>query len=88
MKRDGSGASRHPRFIQQHRLNAGIIVDAPMLDVRFRNGRKLGTVEEGFAATLSPGDTFFFAGLALEVERIDGTDLFVRATTKPARIPT
>jgi ATP-dependent Lhr-like helicase len=78
----------HPRFIQQHRMNAGIIVDAPLLDVRFRRGRKLGTVEEGFGATLSPGDTFFFAGLVLEVEKIDGTDLFVRATTRSARIPT
>ncbi|MDT9599344.1 ligase-associated DNA damage response DEXH box helicase [Sphingosinicella rhizophila] len=78
----------HPRFIQQHRMNAGIIVDAPLLDVRFRNGRKLGTVEEYFASTLSRGDTFFFAGLVLEVEKIDGTDLFVRATSKSARIPT
>ena len=33
-------------------MNAGIIVDAPMMDVRFKNGRKLGTVEEGFASTL------------------------------------
>ena len=78
----------HPRFIQQHRMNAGIIVDAPLLDVRFKNGRKLGTVEEYFASTLSPGDTFFFAGLVLEVERIDGIDLYVKATSKSARIPT
>jgi ATP-dependent Lhr-like helicase len=87
----GAGATwrvSHPRFIQQHRMNAGIIVDAPLLDVRFRRGRKLGTVEEYFASTLSPGDTFYFAGLVLEVEKIDGTDLFVRATTKSARIPT
>ncbi len=85
---DGIWRVSHPRFIQQHRMNAGIIVDAPLLDVRFRNHRKLGTVEEYFASTLSPGDTFYFAGLVLEVERIDGTDLFVKATTKPARIPT
>ncbi|MGZ8284810.1 MAG: ligase-associated DNA damage response DEXH box helicase [Allosphingosinicella sp.] len=85
---DGTWRVSHPRFIQQHRMNAGIIVDAPLLDVRFRRGRKLGTVEEYFASTLSPGDTFFFAGLVLEVEKIDGTDLFVRATTKSARIPT
>jgi len=78
----------HPRFIQQHRMNAGIIVDAPLLDVRFKGGRKLGTVEEGFASTLSNGDTFFFAGLVLEVVATKGTDLFVRATTKSARIPT
>ncbi|SMF61522.1 ligase-associated DNA damage response DEXH box helicase [Allosphingosinicella indica] len=85
---DGLWRVSHPRFIQQHRMNAGIIVDAPLLDVRFRNGRKLGTVEEYFASTLSVGDTFFFSGLSLEVERIDGTDLFVRATTRPARVPT
>ena len=59
-----------------------------MLNVRFRNGRNLGKVEEGFAATLSHGDTFFFAGLSLEVEKIDTEDLIVRATSRPARIPT
>jgi ATP-dependent Lhr-like helicase len=85
---DGTWRVSHPRFIQQHRMNAGIIVDAPLLDVRFKNGRKLGTVEEYFASTLSPGDTFFFAGLVLEVERIDGIDLYVKATSKSARIPT
>ncbi|HEY6917363.1 MAG TPA: ligase-associated DNA damage response DEXH box helicase, partial [Allosphingosinicella sp.] len=85
---DGLWRISHPRFIQQHRMNAGIIVDAPLLEVKFRNGRKLGTVEDYFASTLSPGDTFFFSGLVLEVEKIDGTDLFVRATSKSARIPT
>ena len=85
---DGSWRVSHPRFVAQHRLNAGIIVEATMLNVRFRNGRNLGKVEEGFAATLSPGDTFFFAGLSLEVEKLDTEDLVVRATSKPARIPT
>jgi ATP-dependent Lhr-like helicase len=90
LTRDADGRWRvsHPRFIQQHRMNAGIIVDAPLLDVRFKGGRKLGTVEDYFASTLSPGDTFFFAGLVLEVERIAGTDLIVHATSKSARIPT
>lgn len=78
----------HPRVTTQHRLNAGIIVDAPTLTVRFRNGRSLGTVEEYFASTLSVGDTFAFAGLTLEVERIDTLDLVVRATSRPARVPT
>jgi len=84
---DGLWRVSHPRFIQQHRLNAGIIVDQPALAVRFANGRKLGTVEEGFAATLSPGDCFFFSGTALEVVRMDSADLIVRATSKRARIP-
>jgi ATP-dependent Lhr-like helicase len=86
---DGPGRWRiaGPAFVQQHRLNAGIIVDEPMLDVRFRNGRRLGKVEEYFAATLVPGDTFFFAGLSVEVEGMKDTDLLVRATSRPARIP-
>jgi ATP-dependent helicase Lhr and Lhr-like helicase len=85
---DGLWRVSHPKFIAQHRLNAGIIVEATMLKVRFRNGRVLGKVEEGFAATLAHGDTFYFAGLSLEVEKIDTEDLIVRATAKPARIPT
>ena len=85
---DGTWRVAHPKFVAQHRLNAGIIVEATMLSVRFKNGRNLGKVEEGFAATLAPGDTFFFAGLSLEVEKIDTEDLIVRATSRPARIPT
>ena len=85
---DGLWRVSHPKFVAQHRLNAGIIVEATMLKVRFRNGRALGKVEEAFAATLSHGDTFFFAGLSLEVEKIDTEDLIVRATSRPARIPT
>ena len=85
---DGRWRVTHPRFVRQHRENAGIIVDAPVLAVRFKNGRKLGTVEEYFAATLLPGDTFFFSGLSVEVDRIEATDLIVHATSKPARIPT
>jgi ATP-dependent helicase Lhr and Lhr-like helicase len=85
---DGLWRVTHPKFVAQHRLNAGIIVEATMLNVRFKNGRTVGKVEESFGATLSPGDTFFFAGLVLEVERMDVEDLIVRATSKPARIPT
>jgi ATP-dependent Lhr-like helicase len=77
-----------PTIAQQHRMNAGIIVEAPLLAVRFKNGRKLGTVEEGFASTLSPGDHFFFAGLGLEVERIKDGDIIVHASSKSARIVT
>ncbi len=87
--RDDCGMWRitHPRVMQQHRMNAGIIVEAALLTVRFKNGRKLGRVEEGFAASLSVRDTFFFSGISLEVERIDTEDVIVRATSRPACIP-
>jgi ATP-dependent Lhr-like helicase len=77
-----------PGIAQQHRLNAGVIVEQPLLTVRFRNGRKLGTIEEGFASTLAPGDHFFFAGLSLEVEQFKDTDIVVHASSKSARIVT
>jgi ATP-dependent Lhr-like helicase len=77
-----------PAVSAQHRMNAGIIVEAPLLSVRFKNGRKLGTVEEGFASTLAPGDHFYFSGLSLEVERIKDGDIIVHASSKPARIVT
>ncbi|MGC7532337.1 DNA ligase-associated DEXH box helicase, partial [Pandoraea pneumonica] len=41
---DGHWRVSHPKFVAQHRLNAGIIVEATMLKVRFRNGRTLGKV--------------------------------------------
>ncbi|NBS24128.1 MAG: DEAD/DEAH box helicase [Altererythrobacter sp.] len=53
----------------------------------FKNGRNLGRVEERFAATLSPGDTFFFAGLSLEVEQLKDMDVIVRAAKRSATIP-
>jgi ATP-dependent Lhr-like helicase len=77
-----------PSVAQQHRLNAGVIVEQPLLTVRFKNGRKLGTVEEGFASALAPGDRFFFAGLSLEVEQFKDTDIIVHASSKRGQIVT
>jgi ATP-dependent Lhr-like helicase len=77
-----------PAIAQQYRLNAGVIVEQPLLTVRFRNGRRLGTIEEGFASTLAPGDHFYFSGLSLEVEQLKDTDIIVHASSKRARIVT
>ena len=77
-----------PAIAQQHRLNAGVIVEQPLLTVRFRNGRRLGTIEEGYASTLAPGDHFYFSGLSLEVEQFKELDIIVRASSKSARIVT
>ncbi len=87
--RDKEGCWRlsHPEMAQRHRMNAGIILDAEMLDVRFRNGRSLGRVEERFAASLRPGDTFQFAGVSVEVEQLRDMELVVRASKKAAMIP-
>ena len=87
--RDKHGVWRltHPEHAARHRMNAGIIVDSEMLTVRFRNGRQLGKVEERFAASLSGGDTFFFAGMSLEVEAVKDMEVIVRAAKRSATIP-
>jgi len=84
---DGLWRLTHPEHAARHRMNAGIIVDAEMVEIRFRNGRSLGKVEEQFAASLRPRDTFRFAGMDLEVESLRDLELIVRAATKSATIP-
>lgn len=86
-ERDGSWRLAHPEHAARHRLNAGIIVDSEMLEVRFRNGRSLGKVEESFGAGLTPGDTFRFAGMDLEVESLRDLELLVRGAKSAGRIP-
>lgn len=86
-QRDGRWRLVHPDLAARHRLNAGIIVDGEMIEVAFRNGRSLGRVEEGFAASLAPGQTFRFAGLDLEVEAVREAMLVVRAASRAAAIP-
>jgi ATP-dependent helicase Lhr and Lhr-like helicase len=87
--RDKAGVWRlaHPEHAARHRMNAGIIVDNEMIEIRFRNGRSLGKVEEQFAASLSTGDTFRFAGMDLEVEALKDLELIVRAAKRSATIP-
>ncbi len=84
---DGTWRLTHPEHAQRHRMNAGIIVDSEMIEIRFRNGRSLGKVEEQFAASLRTGDTFRFAGMDLEVESFRDLDLVVRAAKRSATIP-
>ncbi|WP_239806152.1 ligase-associated DNA damage response DEXH box helicase [Croceicoccus hydrothermalis] len=86
-EKDGWWRLTHPDQAARHRLNAGIILDGEMMAVRFRNGRALGKVEERFAATLSPKDTFQFAGMDLEVEAVKESEVIVRAAKISAMIP-
>jgi ATP-dependent Lhr-like helicase len=49
-------------------MNVGVIVQQPMIKVRFRRGRVLGEIEENFIQGLEIGDTFMFAGEMLRFE--------------------
>ncbi|HWY13870.1 MAG TPA: ligase-associated DNA damage response DEXH box helicase [Rhizomicrobium sp.] len=86
----------HPRLAQAYRLNVGVIIEEPMLDVRMQakgrptgaGGRVLGRLEEYFLEQLVPGDTFVFAGQVLEFRGIRETSAFVtRSSETEAHIP-
>ncbi|CAM3225984.1 ligase-associated DNA damage response DEXH box helicase [Paracoccus nototheniae] len=87
MQRDGLWRLRDPRVARDLRMNIGTIVEAEMLKVRYhgRGGAPLGEVEESFAATLAPGDTFLIGGQTVRYDRL--RDMVVEVTKQPAKEP-
>ncbi len=68
---DGRWQLHDPRAAQRIRMNIGTIQDTDTLKVRMRRnrgGKPLGEIEEGFAATLTPGDTFLIGGQIVKYE--------------------
>ena len=53
-------------------MNVGTIVSTELLKVRLkgRGGAPLGEIEEDFAASLTPGDTFLFGGETVRYESL------------------
>lgn len=95
---DGSWRVVHPSVAQQYRLNAGTIIEAPMLNIRLtrqrgkggnvRGGMSLGKIEELFLETLTAGDTFLFAGKVLRFEGIRENECYVSsAPGAEAKVP-
>ncbi|HKF61374.1 MAG TPA: ligase-associated DNA damage response DEXH box helicase [Dongiaceae bacterium] len=65
---DGRWAPAYASVARRYRMNVGVIVQEPMLKVRFRRGHVLGEIEENFIQGLEIGDTFMFAGQLLRFE--------------------
>ncbi|MFZ5751439.1 MAG: ligase-associated DNA damage response DEXH box helicase [Pseudomonadota bacterium] len=88
LEREGLWQLRDPRTARDLRLNVGTIVATETLAVRLRarrGGAPLGEVEESFAATLSPGDSFLIGG---QVVRFEGLrELVVEVSPSPGRDP-
>ncbi|QFU15551.1 ligase-associated DNA damage response DEXH box helicase [Microvirga thermotolerans] len=92
--KDGLWRVRDARVAQQYRMNVGTIVEATMIKVRLGRasrarpgtvlplGKVLGEIEEYFAETLTPGDTFLFAG---EVLRFEGLSEDAVLVTRASR---
>lgn len=66
------------RIAARHRMNIGTITADASIQVKFVNGRRLGSVEERFVSRLKRGDIFVFAGRLLEFVRIRDMTLWVR----------
>lgn len=83
----GTWALRDPRAAQRIRMNIGTIQDTDTLKVRLKNrgGRALGEVEEAFAATLTPGDTFLIGGEIVRYENL--REMTVEVSRERGRAP-
>lgn len=87
---DAEGVWRVPdaRLARRHRANIGTIVSDASMVVQFVGGARIGSVEEGFAARLKPGDAFMFGGRLLELVRIHEMTAWVRrASGRKAAVP-
>lgn len=86
MLRDGRWTLRDPRAAVAIRQNLGTIMEIETLKVRMRGrGVPLGEIEESFASTLTPGDTFLMGG---EVVRYEGLrEMTVEVSRSPGREP-
>ncbi|MBY6136550.1 ligase-associated DNA damage response DEXH box helicase [Nocardioides marinus] len=85
---DGRWQLRDPRAAARIRMNLGTIQDADLIKVRLkrsRGGKPLGEVEEAFAATLTPGDTFLIGGQTVRYESL--REMTVEVTRNAGKKP-
>lgn len=69
------------RIAQLHRLNVGTITGEATVDIRFQQGRRLGSIEEAFVSRLRPGEKFVFGGRILAFVRLYDMVCTVRAAS-------
>lgn len=85
---DGRWGLRDPRAARRLRMNIGTIVAEEYMKVRMGRGRGgpiLGEVEEAFAATLTPGDSFLIGG---QVVQFNATrEAVLQVSPSPGREP-
>lgn len=77
----GRYAAGSSTVVRDHRTNIGTITGFGALDVVYRGGQRLGSIEELFLARLRPGDAFAFAGKSLELVRVEEG----RAVVRPSK---
>jgi ATP-dependent Lhr-like helicase len=83
---DGVAHVPDAAIARRHRASIGTIVSEASIAVQFRNGHKLGFVEESFISRLAAGDCFVFAGRVLEFVRVKEMTAWVRPAASPNAI--
>ena len=66
---NGNYELTNKNFQKKYRMNIGTIVEEQLVSLYLGN-RKLGLIEEYFINNLSKGDTFIFAGMMLEFDKV------------------
>ncbi len=87
---DADGVYRvpQPAIAKRHRMSIGTIVGDATMHVQFVGGKRVGTIEEAFIASLKPGEAFLFGGRRLELARVHEMTAYVRAARgKKAAVP-
>ena len=98
---DGRWRIANQKVAQTYRMNAGTIVESPMIKVRLIDrrggagagkpligGRVLGEVDEYFVEQLTPGQAFVFGGEIVRLEGLKETEAYVsRATSNDPIVP-
>lgn len=75
------------KIARMHRMSIGTIVSSASISVAYVSGKRLGSIEEYFVSSMSPGDVFWFAGQTLEYVRIkDMTVQVKKSKAKKARV--
>jgi ATP-dependent Lhr-like helicase len=88
IEEDGLYKVKDKRIIRRHRMSIGTISSDTMMKVKYLKGASLGGIEEWFITKLNPGDTFWFAGRALELVRIKDMTAYVRrSNASKAKVP-
>ena len=88
---DGYVKLRDPRIANRLRMNAGTIQDSDALKVKYKSkhgkskGLSIGEVEEAFAISLTPGDTFLIGGKTVKFESL--REMIVEVSRKPGKKP-
>ena len=83
---DGIARVPDATIARRHRASIGTIVSEASIAVQFRNGHRLGHVEESFIARLTAGDCFVFAGRVLEFVRVKEMTAWVMPAKSPKAI--